>query len=143
MKLQERIEIPEDAHEFESEEKMVRYWSEYPLEKHALKTYTLPIYQHFQVELHQITSYNARDCSGGVFEVFSIQGSVRGYGRRSYMVDVDFKNEIYNCQCCKIKRDGILRRHVLKVMTCLGVASKIPQHYILPHWCPTPPNIVP
>jgi hypothetical protein len=72
MKLHERIEIAEDAHEFAGEEKTLWVWSQYPMEKHALKTYTLPIYHRFQLELCKITSYNARDCGGGVFEVSPI-----------------------------------------------------------------------
>jgi hypothetical protein len=57
-----------------------------------LKIYTLPIYNRFQLKLHKLTSYNARDCSGGVFDVFPIIGSVTGYGSRTYMVDVDIAN---------------------------------------------------
>jgi hypothetical protein len=51
MKLQERIEMAEDAHEFTREDKTIRVWSNCPMEKHALHTYTLPIYQCFQLEL--------------------------------------------------------------------------------------------
>jgi hypothetical protein len=54
------------------------------------------------------------------------------------MVDDDFHNEIYNCQCCKINRDGILCCHVLKVMTSIGA----PDHYIFRRWCQHPPDIV-
>jgi hypothetical protein len=34
MKLQEDIEIHEDAHEFAGEDKIVRLWSDFPMEKH-------------------------------------------------------------------------------------------------------------
>jgi hypothetical protein len=61
MKLHERIEIAQDAHEFVGEEKTVQVWSDYRMEKHALKTYTLSIYHRFQLQLRKITSYNARD----------------------------------------------------------------------------------
>jgi hypothetical protein len=33
MKLQEDIEIHEDAHEFVGEDKIVRLWSDFPMEK--------------------------------------------------------------------------------------------------------------
>jgi hypothetical protein len=47
MKLQERIEVAEDANEFIDEDRTVGVRSEYPMESQALKTYTLPIYHHF------------------------------------------------------------------------------------------------
>jgi hypothetical protein len=70
MKLQEQIEVVEDAHEFVGDDKTVRVWSDYPMEKQILETYTHPIYNWFQVELQKITSYNARDCGGGVLKYF-------------------------------------------------------------------------
>ncbi|KAK1678193.1 hypothetical protein QYE76_039041 [Lolium multiflorum] len=120
MKLQERIDVTEDAHEFDGDEKTL--------------------------ELRKITSYNVRDIGvteqGSIHEVFPIQGSVRGYGRRSYRVDADVANGIYNCECCKINRDGILCCHAMKVMSHLGMVTKYPEHYILPRWCLPPPDIV-
>ena len=116
MKLQEKIDMAEDSNEFVGQDRIVRLWSDYPMEKQILETYTLPIYDKFQIELRKITSYNIRDHGGGVYEVYPVQTSVFGYGRRSYFVDVDLPNEIYNCQCCKINRDGFFaeigRAHV-------------------------------
>ncbi|XP_051202161.2 protein FAR1-RELATED SEQUENCE 5-like [Lolium perenne] len=146
MKLQERIDVTEDAHEFDGDEKTVRLWGDFPMEKQILQTYTMPIYNRFQLELRKITSYNVRDIGvteqGSIHEVFPIQGSVRGYGRRSYRVDADVANGIYNCECCKINRDGILCCHAMKVMSHLGMVTKYPEHYILPRWCLPPPDIV-
>ncbi|KAM0903430.1 hypothetical protein ACQ4PT_018652 [Festuca glaucescens] len=146
MKLQERIDVVEDGHEFDGDDKTVRLWCDYPMEKLILQTYTLPIYNRFQLELRKITSYNVRDIGvteqGSMHEVIPIQGSVRGYGRRSYLVDADVTNEIFNCECCKINRDGILCCHAMKVMSHLGVVTKYPEHYVLPRWCLPPPDIV-
>jgi hypothetical protein len=47
-----------------------------------------------------ITLYDARDCGGGVFQIFPVQGLVFGYGSRTYIVEVDFDSEMYSCQCC-------------------------------------------
>ncbi|KAK1686794.1 hypothetical protein QYE76_047642 [Lolium multiflorum] len=146
MKLQEIIDVTEDAHEFDGDEKTVRLWGDFPMEKQILQTYTMPIYNRFQLELRKITSYNVRDIGvteqGSIHEVFPIQESVRGYGRRSYRVDADVANGIYNCECCKINRDGILCCHAMKVMSHLGMVTKYPEHYILPRWCLPPPDIV-
>ena len=91
--------------------------------------------------MRKITSYNIRDHRGSFYEFYPVQSSVFGYGRRSYFVDVDLPNQIYNCQCCKINRDGILCCHVMKVMSHLGEVHKYPEHYILPRWCIPPPDI--
>ncbi|KAM0830253.1 hypothetical protein ACQ4PT_066323 [Festuca glaucescens] len=146
MKLQERIDVVEDGHEFNGDDKIVRLWGDYPMEKQILLTYTMPINNHFQLGLRKITSYNVRDIGvteqGSIHEVVPIQGSERGYGRRSYRVDADVTNGIYNCECCKINMDGILCCHAMKVMSHLGMVKKYPEHYILPRWCLPPPDIV-
>ncbi|XP_024317231.1 uncharacterized protein LOC112271698 [Brachypodium distachyon] len=43
-KLQESIEVAEDEQEFEGEDKILRPWSDYPMEEQALAVYTRPIY---------------------------------------------------------------------------------------------------
>jgi hypothetical protein len=43
MKLQEDIDMHEDAHEFAREDKIVRLWSEFTMEKQMMETYTLPL----------------------------------------------------------------------------------------------------
>jgi hypothetical protein len=60
MKLQERIDVTEDGHEFDGDDKTIRFWGDFPMEKKILQTYTMPIYNHFQLELRKITSYNVR-----------------------------------------------------------------------------------
>jgi hypothetical protein len=143
MKLREDIAMHEDAHEFAREDKIVRLWSEFPMEKQMMETYALPIYNRFQVVLQKITSYNARDYrGGGVFEIFPVIRSILGYGRRTYKVDVDYDNEIYNYECCKFDKDGILYCHVLKVMSYIGAVRKILECYILPRWSHLTPNII-
>jgi hypothetical protein len=51
MKLREDIAMHEDAHEFAREDKIVRLWSEFPMEKQMMETYALPLYNRFQVAL--------------------------------------------------------------------------------------------
>jgi hypothetical protein len=36
MKLQEQIDVVEDAHEFVGDDKTIRLWSDYPMEKQIL-----------------------------------------------------------------------------------------------------------
>lgn len=112
------------------------------MEDQNFQTYMLPIYNIFQLELRKITSYNARDGGGGVFEIFTVQGTVFGYGRRTYVVEVDSRNQRYN-QCCKFEKDGILCCHVMKLMAYIGQVREIHEHYILPRWSLPPPDIVP
>jgi hypothetical protein len=68
---------------------------------------------------------------------------VIGYGQRTYIVNMDFENEIYNCQYCKIKKDGILCCHVLKVMSYIGAVKRIPEQYILRRWSQPDPDVFP
>lgn len=88
MKLQEQIDVCDDRHEFVGEEKVVRLWGDYPMEHQILETYTLPLYNCYQLEMRKITSYNCRDCGGVLYEIFWVQTYVYGYGSRSYMVHV-------------------------------------------------------
>ncbi|CAM0943850.1 unnamed protein product [Alopecurus aequalis] len=141
MKFQERIEIYEQGNEFDDEEKTMRVWGDFPMEKQLRDTYTLPIYTRFQLELRKITSYNARDRGGGVYDIFAIQHSVFGYGSRSYFVSYDMANGIYNCECGKFSKDGILCCHAMKVMAQVGSVHSMPAHYILARWSLPPPDI--
>ena len=97
MKLQEKIDSSEDSTEFVGIDRTVRLWCDFPMENQILETYTLEIYDKFQKELRKITSYNLCDHGDSVYEVYPVQGLVFGYGRRSYYIDVDLPNEIYNC----------------------------------------------
>ncbi|XP_051197455.1 uncharacterized protein [Lolium perenne] len=145
MKLQERIDVTEDGHEFYGDDKTVRLWGDFLWRSRSFRHTPCPSTTAFSLSF-AITSYNVRDIGvteqRSIHEVFPIQGSVRGYGRRSYHVDADVANGIYNCECCKINRDGILCCHAMKVMSHLGMVTKYPEHYILPRWCLPPPDIV-
>ncbi|KAM0870715.1 hypothetical protein ACQ4PT_039848 [Festuca glaucescens] len=143
MKLQEKIDCTEDHNEFEGDDKTLRVWGDFPMEEQMLKTYTIPIFRKFQEELRKITSYNVMLLHDGTYEVSPITGYCFGYGRRSYIVTADLPQQIYNCQCCKFNRDGILCCHVMKVMSAIGAVLEMPQHYILPRWCIPPPDVVP
>jgi hypothetical protein len=143
MKLQEKIDVAEDSNEFQMEDKVLRMWGEYPMEKQALEVYTRPIYLRFRAELRKVTSYNANHLGEEVFEVVPISGSVFGYGKRKYLVHACMEGPIYTCECSKIRRDGILCCHVLRVMIQLGLVDSIPPHYILPRWTMPPDDIVP
>jgi hypothetical protein len=75
MKLQEKIDVAEDSNEFVMEDKVLRVWSDYPLEKQALAVYTCPIYLRFRAELRKTTSYNVNQLEGNLFDVMPITGS--------------------------------------------------------------------
>jgi hypothetical protein len=134
LKLQEKIDVAEDSLEFQDEDKIVRAWSDYPLEKQAMEVYTRPIYLRFRAELRKVTSYNVNQVDGNSYDVVPIKGSVFGYGKRSYKVDTNFDTETYTCECCKFSRDGLLCCHIMRVMVQLGAIDYIPQQYILHRW---------
>jgi hypothetical protein len=133
MKLQEKNDVVEDSCEFGDEDKTLRVWSDYPLEKKALQVYTRPIYLHFKAELRKVTSYNVH-LGEQVFDVMPIKDSVFGYGNRTYSVIANLEAATYNCECCKFSRDGLLCCHVMRVMVQIGAIDSIPPHYILRRW---------
>jgi hypothetical protein len=143
MKLQEKIDVAEDSNEFKEEDKIFRFWGEWPLEEHAFHVYTMPIYLRFRAELRKVTSYNATHVAGQIFDVVPVAGSVFGYGKRTYRVEANSEEGIYICECSKINRDGLLCCHALRVMAQLGAVNEIPAHYILPRWTVPPDDIIP
>ncbi|KAK1667292.1 hypothetical protein QYE76_055451 [Lolium multiflorum] len=143
MKLQEKIDVAEDSNEFKEEDKIFRFWGEWPLEEHAFQVYTMPIYLRFRAELRKVTSYNANHVARKIFDVVPVAGSVFGYGKRTYRVEANSEEGIYICECSKINRDGLLCCHALRVMAQLGAVNEIPAHYILPRWTVPPDDIIP
>lgn len=116
MKLQEKIDVTEDSNEFQMEDKVLRVWGDYPLEKQALNVYIHPIYLRFRGELRKVTSYNVNHVDGPQFDVVPISGHVFGYGNRSYRVEANLQESNYQCECSKFSRDGLLCFHVLRVV---------------------------
>uniref|UniRef100_A0ACD5WU52 Uncharacterized protein n=1 Tax=Avena sativa TaxID=4498 RepID=A0ACD5WU52_AVESA len=141
MKIQEKIDVAEDSYEFEGDDKTFKVWGDFPMEAQMLRTYTLPIFRKFQLEMRKITSYNVRLIADDTYEVSPIVGSVFGYGKRNYIVLVDLPQQLYKCECYKINRDSLLCCHAMKVMAYVGAVHIMPEHYILPRWCLPPPDV--
>ncbi|EEC80328.1 hypothetical protein OsI_22378 [Oryza sativa Indica Group] len=135
-KIQEKITVATDQNEFEAEETIPSMWANYPMKTKALEVYTRPIFNRFQKELIASTSYKLTRTSENMYLVEPNGGPVRNYGSRTFILAANVLDRIYNCECCKFERDGILWCHVLKVMASdfVGQVSDIPEHYILPRW---------
>ncbi|KAF2915080.1 hypothetical protein DAI22_09g003900 [Oryza sativa Japonica Group] len=131
-----KITVATDQNEFEAEETIPSMWAYYPMKTKALEVYTRPIFNRFQKELIASTSYKLTRTSENMYLVEPNGGPVRNYGSKAFIVSANVLDRIYNCECCKFERDGILCCHVLKVMTSdfVGQVSDIPEHYILPRW---------
>nr|XP_051201596.1 protein FAR1-RELATED SEQUENCE 5-like [Lolium perenne] len=112
MKLQEKIDVAEDAVEFKDEDKTLRAWGDFPVEEQALRVHV----------------------GHGTYDVSPIKKYVYGYGSRSYKVEANLEAENYNCECCKFSRDGLLCCHIFRVMMQLGNIDRIPEKYILKRW---------
>ncbi|XP_051229485.1 protein FAR1-RELATED SEQUENCE 2-like [Lolium perenne] len=134
MKLQEKIDVAEDAVEFKDEDKTLRAWGDFPVEEQALQVYTRPIYLRFRAELRKVTSYNVHHVGHETYDVSPIKNYVYGYGSRSYKVEANLEAENYNCECYKFSRDGLLCCHIFRVMMQLGNIDRIPEKYILKRW---------
>ncbi|XP_051196839.2 protein FAR1-RELATED SEQUENCE 5-like [Lolium perenne] len=96
MKLQEKIDVAEDAVEFKDEDKTLRVWGDFPVEEQALQVYTRPIYLRFRAELRKVTSYNVHHVGHETYDVSPIKNYVYGYGSRSYKVEANLEAENYN-----------------------------------------------
>nr|XP_051221892.1 protein FAR1-RELATED SEQUENCE 11-like [Lolium perenne] len=120
MKLQESIDLAVDSNEFKDEDKILRMWGEWPIEEHAFNVYTMPIYLRFRAEIRKVTCYNVNLLDGQQFNVVPVTGYVYGYGKRSYRVEANLSEGIYNCD-----------------------VQEIPDHYIIPRWRIPPDDIVP
>ncbi|CAL5059438.1 unnamed protein product [Urochloa decumbens] len=134
MKIQEKICCDEEENEFTSGQKVPsELFSGYPIEEQACKFYTRKIYYKFQLELKLSTSYKITEVSGSTYTLTPTKGYVFGYGMRDYMVFADVGAKIYACECSKMKRDGILCCHILKIMTQEYI-EEIPAEYLLQRW---------
>jgi hypothetical protein len=79
----------------------------------------------------------------GQYEVWQRQNQVHKEHRlRKYNVITDLSNgrEDYSCICAKFNKDGILCRHILKIMVETEV-SQIPEKYIIQRWRKTQKKI--
>ncbi|CAL5034092.1 unnamed protein product [Urochloa decumbens] len=134
MKIQEKICCDEEENEFTSGQKVPsELFSGYPIEEQACKFYTRKIYYKFQLELKLSTSYKITEVSGYTYTLTLIKTYVFGYDMRDYMVFADVGAKIYACECSKMKRDGILCCHILKIMTQEYI-EQIPAEYLLRRW---------
>ncbi|CAL5076112.1 unnamed protein product [Urochloa decumbens] len=134
MKIQEKIYYDEEENEFTSDQKVPSVlFSGYPIEEQACKFYTRKIYHKFQLELMLSTSYKITEVSSSTYTLMPTKGYVFGYGMRDYMVFADVGAKIYACECSKMKRDGILCCHILKIMTQEYI-EEIPAEYLLRRW---------
>ncbi|CAL4916442.1 unnamed protein product [Urochloa decumbens] len=134
MKIQEKIYCDQEENEFTSDQKVPSVlFSGYPIEEQACKFYTRKIYYKFQLELKLSTSYKITEVSGSTYTLTPTKGYVFGYGMGDYMVFADVGAKIYTCECSKMKRDGILCCHILKIMTQEYI-EEIPAEYLLRRW---------
>jgi len=121
----------EGNNDYRTDELEVNPWSPFPIEKHALVVYTRDIYLRFRLEFELIGRYNVQTPGQNMYLLVPNNVKCYPYGSRNYMVNANGGH--FNCDCCKIKRDGILCCHVLKVFTHIGIDA-IPDRFILKRW---------
>ncbi|XP_044440752.1 protein FAR1-RELATED SEQUENCE 5 isoform X1 [Triticum aestivum] len=145
-KIQVHILVREDGNDYRTKHLEAQRWSRFPIERHAYKAYTRDIYVKFRTEFQMIGQYDVCPARINFYYLEPNTEEVLGYGSRKYLVTVRPEPAIYDCECCKWHRDGMLCCHVLKIFTHLGV-NEIPEHYIKRRWmqhavpsAPPPPN---
>ncbi|KQK19060.1 hypothetical protein BRADI_1g46212v3 [Brachypodium distachyon] len=101
--------------------------------KQAFATYTRDIYVKFRDEFMLTGRYNVRPQQNDLYRLEPNMTYCQFYGSRSYLVLTRVGNEEYSCECGKMKRDGLLCCHILKVFTHIGI-DEIPGRYIMRRW---------
>nr|XP_040252312.1 protein FAR1-RELATED SEQUENCE 3-like [Aegilops tauschii subsp. strangulata] len=120
-KIQNHILAKEGYNDYRTEHLEIELWSNFPIGRQAYKTYTRDLYRKFREEFELIGRYNAFQVGADLFELRPNQEFVAKYGSRNYLVQARVEEGSYLCECCKMDKDGMLRCHILKVFTHLGV----------------------
>ncbi|KQJ94421.1 protein FAR1-RELATED SEQUENCE 5 [Brachypodium distachyon] len=106
-----------------------------PIEKHAARIYTRPIFQKVQKELLHSTAFNVQEIQRGTLyrldKVFDYENPE--FDRISFEVLVTPDTNTIKCECTKFARDGILCCHIFRLFTQFGI-NEIPEQYIVPRW---------
>ncbi|XP_047081513.1 protein FAR1-RELATED SEQUENCE 5-like [Lolium rigidum] len=106
-----------------------------PIERHAAHIYTRQIFLKVQKELLHSTAFKVqeiqRDALYRLEKVFNYENPE--YDRNSFEVLVEPGTNVFNCQCAKFSRDGILCCHIFRLLTQFGICE-IPEKYIVPRW---------
>ncbi|CAL5028599.1 unnamed protein product [Urochloa decumbens] len=120
---------------FESTLEKPKYCTRQPIERHAAEIYTTGLFSKFQKEVLDASAFNVfemeKDRIYTVKRVLEFEDSE--FLHDSFAVEVDMKNNTFNCICSKFERDGILCCHVLRLFTQFGI-NEIPEHYIKQRW---------
>jgi hypothetical protein len=66
--------------------------------------------------MQKLMSYNCHHVGGDNYVTECIAQFVPHYGTRSFNVVANKAEGKYECECCKMQRDGILCCHILKVL---------------------------
>ena len=113
--IQEKYSSAEGKEEATTLVTVATKWCHHPIEVQMSKTYTRGIYYRFQEEMQKLMSYNCHHVGGDNYITECIAQFVPHYGTRSFNVIANKAEERYECECCKMQRDGILCCHILKV----------------------------
>ncbi|KQK14327.1 hypothetical protein BRADI_1g15474v3 [Brachypodium distachyon] len=132
-KIQVKILVKEGGNDYRTDHLTQATWSSYPIEKQAFATYTRDIYVKFRDEFKLTGRYNVRLQQNDLYRLEPNMTCCQFYGSRSYLVLAQVGDEEYSCECGKVKRDGLLCCHILKVFTHLGI-DEIPERYIMRRW---------
>ncbi|XP_010229983.1 protein FAR1-RELATED SEQUENCE 5-like [Brachypodium distachyon] len=132
-KIQVKILVKEGGNDYRTDHLTQATWSSYPIEKQAFATYIRDIYVKFRDEFMLTGRYNVRPQQSDLYRLEPNMTYCQFYGSRSYLVLPRVGDEEYSCECGKMKRDGLLCCHILKVFTHLGI-DEILGRYIMRRW---------
>lgn len=106
-----------------------------PILKHASEVYTRALYLNFKKEyldslsvaiLNDPTYYNIDDLD-------FVALIKENFGIKKRCVKYTKSGGFGKCTCCKWEVEGLLCKHLLRVMSILNI-GRIPEHYVLKRW---------
>jgi hypothetical protein len=133
--FQENVQEIENANRFQSTQQRPTFWGQQPIERHAAKIYTRGIYKKFATELVNSTAFGVHEIVKDRFyelkRLFYYENPE--YRRDLFTVCVDRDRNLFECECGKFEKDGILCCHILRLLTQFDIVQ-IPPEYIVPRW---------
>ncbi|CAM0883783.1 unnamed protein product [Alopecurus aequalis] len=133
--IQDKCLNPLDKKKVKSTLKKARTSTHHLFEKQGLEAYTDDIFQKFQIELQNSTTfhYNGLMQPGHIRVERAVYYEKMEFRRKYFDVFYNEEKKNFWCQCKKMKRDGIQCCHVIWALVLLGIRD-LPESFIIPRW---------
>jgi len=123
--IQEASMNKEDENRFTSLVKEPTYCTHQRIERQAAKLYNRDVFVKFQTELFNATAFSVMELIKD-HQYAVIKNSYYHnpeFWKDKFIIEVDKAKQEFNCECNKLKRDGMVCCHILRLFTQLGIQA--------------------